>query len=305
MNGVVKDYATPIRLYDYEKVCGAVGETSYPEKYEIPRENTGTLKNQGDIQKCVGCVISEIAEELYRQESNERLEMSDDFAYSALRDDSDNYSGMTVVKALGYWRKIGIVPKPYFTIEQEMPEIQQTVKKIPELFDIAKRYRIGGYCAIHYADKNKRDLAIKKALTENNYGIVAVSDHGFGSSHCIQITGWDDTRDKYLLKNSWGETYGDKGFSAVSKSAIDQAYVILKDETTLPFTDVDKSHWAYKSIKNMYLSGLMSGTGETTFEPDRGITRAEAAALMDRIVKMTDKRFAIFNKVLNEQIKNE
>lgn len=30
MNGVVKEYVTPTRLYDYETVCGAVGGT-YPE----------------------------------------------------------------------------------------------------------------------------------------------------------------------------------------------------------------------------------------------------------------------------------
>lgn len=46
MNGVVKEYVAPTRLYDYETVCGAVGGT-YPEYYRLPDEYTGTLKDQG------------------------------------------------------------------------------------------------------------------------------------------------------------------------------------------------------------------------------------------------------------------
>ena len=72
MNGVIKEYATPTRLYDFEMVCGAVEDkVQYPAEFEIPRENTGTLKNQGSIGACVACVISQIAEELYRREFGE------------------------------------------------------------------------------------------------------------------------------------------------------------------------------------------------------------------------------------------
>ena len=70
---------------------------------------------------------------------------------------------------------------------------------------------------------------------------------------------------------------------------------------TLLFEDVPESHWAHKYIKNMYLNGVMNGTGETTFEPDKPLTRAEAAAILYRILKATDERFEVLNKVLNEK----
>ena len=69
------------------------------------------------------------------------------------------------------------------------------------------------------------------------------------------------------------------------------------------FSDVPESHWAQKYIKNMYFNGIMNGTGKTTFEPDKPLTRAEAATILYRILKMVDERFGVLNTVLNERIK--
>lgn len=41
--GVIKEIIPHTRDYEYERVCGASG-TAFPEEFEIPRENTGTLK---------------------------------------------------------------------------------------------------------------------------------------------------------------------------------------------------------------------------------------------------------------------
>ena len=302
MNGVVKEYVTPTRLYDYETVCGAVGGT-YPEYYRLPDEYTGTLKDQGSTQACVACVIAEIAEAIHNQTMQEDTEMSEGYAYGSLRDAESDHCGMATGKAIDYWRKLGTVPKSYFDVLQEMPEMRDMVEKVPELAEIASRYKIGGYASIGYADKARRDLAIKKAITEQGHGVVAVSNSAFGSPHCIQLVGWDDARNKYLFKNSWGPAYGDNGFSAIDKNSINAAYAILPQEVTLPFEDVPESHWAHKYIKNMYFNGITNGTGKTTFEPDKPLTRAEAAAILYRILKATDERFEVLNEVLNEKLK--
>jgi C1A family cysteine protease len=299
--GVQKEYVTHIRDYDYETVCGAIG-SSYPEEYEIPRENTGTLKNQYEVGACVAEVISQISEHWYSNQLNEQIEMSEGFVYGALRSEDSNGYGMIVSTALDLWKSIGTLPKKYFDVLKEMPEMKETVKKFPEFYEIASKYKLSGYVSLNY-NNTKRDAAIKDALTKYQYGLVSVSDKGFpGGGHCIMLTGWNDTKDTYKFKNSWGETYGDKGFAEISKSKIDKVYLPLFDEIVLPFEDVKEGDWFYDDVKSMYFSGFVKGTTETTFEPNRPLTRAEACALFNRNNKETDKRFDIMNKVLEEKL---
>lgn len=301
--GVQKEMVSHIRDWDYETICGAVG-TSFPEEYEIPRENTGTLKNQGTVGACVAEVISQIAENWYTKQTGENTEMSEGFIYGALRNEDSTGEGMIVTRALNLWTSIGTLPKKYFDILEEMPEIKKVVAKFPEFYDIASKYKITGYVSLNYT-KQKKDEAIKSALMKYQYGLVAVSDDYFsGGGHCIQLTGWNDKEDKYKFKNSWGENYGDEGFAEIPKSEINKVYLPLFEEIKLPFVDVKETDWFYEDVKKMYFAGLMKGTSETTFEPNKPLTRAEAAALFNRQYKETDQRFDIMNKVMVEKYEN-
>jgi subtilisin family serine protease len=53
------------------------------------------------------------------------------------------------------------------------------------------------------------------------------------------------------------------------------------------FRDI-AGHWAQDSIVRLNALGLVSGTGDYRFEPDRGITRAEAVALLMRALAGSD-----------------
>lgn len=301
--GVQKEYVSHIRNYDYETVCGAVG-SSYPEEYEIPRTNTGTLKNQYEVGACVAEVIAQISEHWYSNQLNEPLEMSEGFIYGALRKEDSAGYGMLVSTALDLWKSIGTLPKKYFDILKEMPEMKEIIEKFPEFYDLASKYKLSGYVSLNY-NNTKRDAAIKDALTKYQYGLVAVSDRGFpGGGHCIMLTGWNDKKDTYKFKNSWGEDYGDKGFWEISKSKINAVYLPLFEEIVLPFTDVSNDAWYYNDVKAMYFSGMIKGTSETTFEPNKSLTRAEACALFNRINNEIDKRFDIMSKVVAEKYEN-
>lgn len=297
--GVQKELVSHIRDYDYETICGSV-ETSFPAIYEIPRENTGTLKNQGNVSACVAEVIAQIAENWYEKQIGEPSEMSEGFIYGALRKEDSSSCGMIVTTALDMWRSVGTLPKKYFDVLAEMPEIKGIVAKFPEFYDIASKYKLSGFVSLNY-NNEKRDNAIKTALMKYNYGLVAVSNKGFGGSHCIQLTGWNDEKNTYKFKNSWGENYGDNGFSEIAKSQINHVYLPLFEDIKLPFTDVKEDAWYYDDIKKIYFAGFMNGTSETTFEPEKPLTRAEVATLMHRVIKEIDSRFDIFNRVLNEK----
>lgn len=46
------------------------------------------------------------------------------------------------------------------------------------------------------------------------------------------------------------------------------------------FTDVSSSHWAYKNIAAAHQLGIINGTSETTFEPDKTVTYEQAVKMV-------------------------
>ena len=300
-NGVIND-VPHIRDYDYEIVCG-VSATEYPEEYEIPRENTGTLKNQGTVGACVAEVCVQIAEEWWRREFGEQVEHSEGWFYGTNRDDNSISEGMIPSSSLDHWCKKGTLPKSLFDILVCMPDMKKICKEYPELIEEAKKYRLSSYVRIKSSVAATRDVQIKDALMKYQYGLVAISNNGFsGGSHCILLTGWNDKKDKYKYKNSWGEKYGDKGFAEISKDKIDAVYVPIFEPITLPFTDVSDKDWYYKNLKNMYFSGMIKGKTDTTFAPNDNVTRAELVAVMDRMAKENEERFELLAKLIEDKM---
>lgn len=291
MNGV-KLEAKELRMYDYEKVVGAVG-TQFPKKFSL--KDRVTVKNQGDVGACLACVLASVAEYIWGKE------MSEGFNYGMFRDDKDKSPGLYLTKAMDFATKLGFVPYSDFGILQEVPEMRELAKKFPELLEIGQMYKISGYAEIPPL-RTKRDNAIKDALTRGNIGLVAVSDDYFGECHAIMLTGWDDEQNVYEFQNSWGKEFGADGIAYIPKNEIDDVCAILVEPIKLPFTDVPEDAWYHKPVQNMYMSGLINGTSETTFEPDRPITRAEICAILDRLCKKEEETNGRIFKALNELI---
>lgn len=299
--GLQKELFTDIRSYDYEVVCGASG-TEFPEVFELDRNLLGDVTKQ-TVDSCVAHVIAQIAETFYKKK------MSIGYIYGRFRKETSKGTGMIMSDAVNFWNQLGTVPAEMMDIVEEMPEMKEITDGIPELDKYAKQCPIKGYVAINYADKTKKDNAIKDALTKQangelkGYGLLAASNDYFqGGGHAIMLTGWDDKNKKYKFKNSWGESYGDKGYGSIPKDEVNAVYLILFDDIKLPFTDVSEDAWYFGAAKNMYCAGFMNGTTETTFEPDKPMTRAEMATLMNRFLGMVDERFSIMTKVINEKL---
>jgi hypothetical protein len=65
--------------------------------------------------------------------------------------------------------------------------------------------------------------------------------------------------------------------------AVPQFAAAQNTDESLPFNDIER-HWAKEAIMQSYEDGLLTGVGEgKTFEPDRGMTRGEFMALLDRL----------------------
>lgn len=301
--GAVQEILPQVRVYDYETVCGAVGEdVEFPVKYEIPHENTGALKDQGNVGACVAEVVTQIAQELWKRELGEDEEFSEGYAYGTLRQPNATHYGLYGNQAMQKWKEFGVVPKKYFDMLIEMPDLKKVITDFPELAEIASKYKISGYVAFKQGIKAERERAIKDALMKYNYGLVGISHEYYGGSHCIQVVGWDDEKGTYRIKNSWGADYGDNGYADLPKEELDDCFLPLLEEIELPFKDVSKDDWYYKYVKHAYFSGLMKGTSEDTFEPNKPLTRAEAATLIYNLAKAMDENSEKINDLLNYKI---
>lgn len=74
-----------------------------------------------------------------------------------------------------------------------------------------------------------------------------------------------------------------------SKITIDAQFVEKTDEIPVvvnPFADVKESDWFYNDVMYVYSNGIMSGTGEKTFEPNTTTNRAMFVAVAWRLENM-------------------
>ena len=73
--------------------------------------------------------------------------------------------------------------------------------------------------------------------------------------------------------------------------------LLFNNNTQPGFTDID-GHWAKDDIEAMAAKGVVSGVTETTFEPDRNITRAEFATLICKALGITAVNSGSFADVM-------
>ena len=297
--GVISEIPS-IRLYDYAATCGAFN-IDLPTKYVIPEDRRPMVRDQGNVGACVAFSLAEILEVFNYIETSRKEQFSAGFIYGRHRDKDSKTVGMRVINALDHLTKIGSTKTSVFDELYEQPEAYEIIQsKASELDKYAEPYRIKGYASLINADKSLQDKKIKTALFTTNYPVVAVSNKYFGEKHCIILIGWDDEKDSYVFQNSWGKDYGDGGISSIPKNKINECYLLSDEVFELNFNDVSKNDWFYDGVKQVVLDGIMNGTSDTTFEPNRPITRAEFAVAIDRLCKRIDERFAYINERLNE-----
>ena len=300
-----------VRTYSYDAVCGSAN-TELPESYILPEHRRPKVSNQGEVGACAAFAIVGILnvfnmiEQVEDAELRDMLtdalvscltehELSEGFFYGYNRSENANYAGMYVEKALDYARETGSVPKVLFDELYEMPEMRSRLmanKNIDKLAEIAKKYRLKGYVGFLRGEKQE----IKQAIYENQIPILGVSNSYFGEAHAIMIVGWD--KDGFIIQNSWGEDWGEKGLKTVPLTAINYAFMLIDEVLELKFKDVKDSDWYCKAVRECVFNGYMNGMGEDTFAPEGYLTRAQAAQLIVNVQKKNDD----INKILSGQI---
>ena len=77
------------------------------------------------------------------------------------------------------------------------------------------------------------------------------------------------------------------------------------EEVVLPFTDVARGAWYYDAVSYVYANGLMQGTGQTLFSPDRTTTRGMIATILYRLEKEPTAGAVSFSDVSEGQYYTE
>ncbi len=295
-SGLIKEYLSCERDYDYDVVCGSV-KGDYPSYFKLPDECTGTQKDQGHVGACVAETITSIAEAWWNRSLGVKDEHSEGFTYGAFRHDDSDEVGLYVSTALSKWKDIGTMPKKYFDILVEMPEMKSIVESHPEFLDIAKNYKLTAYSRLRDTGRSARDQQVKDAITKYNYGLVSVFGH-----HCVQLVGWDDSKDVYIYKDSYGSDSGDNGYKTKRKDAFSEIWLPIFERVDMPFEDVSEDDWFHDAIRRLYFSGMINGRTDVKMCPNDYITRAEVFALLDRHISKDDEDKKILNRVINDKL---
>ena len=206
-----------IDLRDYKLVASA--NATFPSRFELPNP---TIKNQGNTQTCVGHALSSVIE-FYnnKQEGNNDL-FSPYFIYGYRPDDYYQGYGMYLSDALKTVQNIGAVKVKDFEYSGDLPTIKTMVdSNINTLKDKAYPNRITSYYSC--SDAN----CIKTTLTSGSYVVTVIpvyDDFYYDTNyiitskmktisgyHCVIIRGWNDDFGYWIVDNSWGEQWGNKG----------------------------------------------------------------------------------------------
>lgn len=276
--------------YNGEFRCGA-SNIELPKKFMLDKEFIPDCRDQESVGSCVGFSITNIMQILNYKETGSRERFSAGYVYGRLRDDDDKYVGMFIKKTLDYLIKLGACPEKDFSRNEEMSYIQDLIKQHPELDEKAFPYRIKGYEVYNKANRQTKLNDIKRALMEYNTPILTSTDQ-YREPHAVCIIGWDDDIEKFYIMNSWGPMVGDKGICKIGYETIDWGYLLVDEKNAnvlMPFEDVSEDKWYYKAVQHVYNAGLMNGTSDKTFDPEKTLTRAEMAQVLVNLCKKLDE----------------
>lgn len=269
------------RAYYYNTICN-VKDEELPKEYMV--KNLPSVLDQGSINSCVAHGVAGALSANHLKHTGELIDLSVLLIYGLWRGDLTGM-GMFVESTLENGREIGTSPREYAPENLEVPDAISKAKEYAKEYPNSMAFKVGSFYKMRENSNFASD--IKKALYQYDLPIVTVKNAS-SSRHCELIVGWDE--DNFILQNSYGEEWGNKGFHKVplTTKTLDDTFLVLADKVELPFSDVS-GHWAEKYIRNVYFAGIMEGYPDGTFKPDAPITRAELAKVINEVMKRNDE----------------
>ena len=191
------------------------------------REECTPVRNQGTEGSCTGHAMVAVAELLYWRKLGSPPDLSERWAYekAKLHDEWEgtDYEGSSIRGAVKAWANEGICPEESWPYKAKNPG-----KPKPDAGAKAGEYPIARYerClgidhikhAIHYRGCVIAGANVHKGWfsTIGKETIPFKPDYSQEGGHAITLVGYDDEKEVFWVKNSWGEEWGKEGFAGLT-----------------------------------------------------------------------------------------
>lgn len=255
-----------------------------PEKYTIPKDRIPRTWSQGLYNCCVAASVTKVLEVINYVKTGTYTMFSKGYTYGRHSRPDKTQGGMDYEYLMNSLLTYGTIPEEMFPYMNEVPDIIEDIMTHPNIamFDKeAEKTKIKSFQKIVgdiYFYEN-----VKKFLYKYQIPLVG---NMVGKRHCTVICGWDG--DELLY-------HGHNNDNRLTKGRFNEAYYLdggiemSENNSKLPFTDVKESDWFFEDVKYVFENGYMKGVSAEKFEPEKALTRAEAAALIHRIIEAYSK----------------
>ena len=224
---------SPYDQRDYQVTDYLPGASPLPAYYDL-RGSLSPVRNQGSEGTCTAfALVASMMD--YQQQA---LPSPDTGAPDKeVLSPRDIYEGGRAMAGLlagpsGMWPRVGLeyARKTGVCLEIDRPYMAE-VKTVPSASAAANRERnkLSAYASVNIGVQSIKEavrafgpLVVVLRTTSHfdqaraNEVVPFDANQTQGFLHSVSIVGWDDTRNAWILRNSWGEGWADKGHALLS-----------------------------------------------------------------------------------------
>lgn len=203
------------------------------EKSVSLKEYFTTVKNQGQIGACTVFAISSIYEYILKRNSDEETDLSESFVYYNVRHldgkelEDTGSSFQDVIASIGeqgictealhpFTRSLSDIPSDEAYLDGEKRRITKALNVNVTLNDIKSAIQEGYPVAISlkiFDSFNATSGYVRRPTDEE----IESADYAY---HAMVVVGYSDDYKFFVVRNSWGEHFGDKGYCYIPYSYI-------------------------------------------------------------------------------------
>lgn len=227
--------------------------TGLPHQVDL-RAHTGAIENQRGTNACIGKAIASACEVMLSQ-AGRFLDMSALFVYYNARAKFGQVydTGTTFKNALSETTKMGVAASPF------CPFVESEVNYTPTdaAYNDARNRKITRYERIGAQNANRTIVDTKVALASGYPVLFSMALHQsfltlsgpmqnhnyttetmtpwhaqYGGHHAMLCVGYNDATKQFLIENSWGDAWGDGGYTVIDYAAfganvaLNEAFVV-------------------------------------------------------------------------------
>ena len=240
------------------------------------------IRDQGQVNSCtahaMATILSCISHKLYGEE----LSFSAGFLYGNRRETGYKGAGEIMRDVPKKAAKWGDVPDTVWENTSEAPDVIRAFEEaFPHVGALSQKL-VAGYVRILTKEEAKAfmvrygiplfvNLRMNKIAPFLGDGYHALACYRYGTTGFSCVNSWGKNNTPYVT----GKKFDD----------FEEVWGLIPNEETnfSDFPDLPDTHWAKKAIEGAVERGEMQGFPDGTFHPDEPLTRAQMAAILERM----------------------